>query len=423
MIKHTHGAAFTLLPKIGLPLACVFALAAFVLTACPTDAEPTEEEKAASELAENAVLAGKVSVSGTTVTLTSNVSLESVTVPAGVTLATDSYTLTVPANKKLTVAGTLTVADSSKLTLSGTLEVEPNGAVTVDGKAFVGGSSADFTVGSSAKISIGVSSSVTTYTVSGGIVTINTGKQGKLDETRKVVVSSGAELKVNGELDVSSVEETAFISGAGLVSIPSGGTLKVTYDKDKGQLASFIDDQVRIKLAAGAVVVVRQGGYAMAENISATITFTLDSPLNLGAPYAKADWHGYGSDGSAAGGKLEFSYVGSVSTVNGMAAQLVGEGAGKAALTAGDTSKTTLEESLSNWTMTPNEGLTTITKDYAHLFYGVWHLTADRRDQTGNEGAVFAIGIKGGVNGYTFSGDGYTTPAQVAAADTTATDD
>jgi uncharacterized repeat protein (TIGR02543 family) len=65
------------------------------------------------------------SVSDTTVTLTKSIEINDLTVPAGVTLATGSYTLTVATNKALTIAGDL---DTTGGTIAGAGTVSTTGA-------------------------------------------------------------------------------------------------------------------------------------------------------------------------------------------------------------------------------------------------------------------------------------------------------
>jgi hypothetical protein len=92
--------------------------------------EPSAAEKAATALAEKLGGADFATAEGATVTLKQSVTLsDEATVEAGVTLATDEYTLTVGTEKTLTVAGAVNVA--GVLSVKGTLDVDADGAIEV----------------------------------------------------------------------------------------------------------------------------------------------------------------------------------------------------------------------------------------------------------------------------------------------------
>jgi hypothetical protein len=101
-----------------LALALTFTL---VLAGCPLDTDPTPAEKAATALA--ATLGGDTyaTASGTTVTLKAAVTrTEALTVPAGVTLNTGTFTLTINDGVAFKVDGTVNVPTDGILTLGTT---------------------------------------------------------------------------------------------------------------------------------------------------------------------------------------------------------------------------------------------------------------------------------------------------------------
>ena len=102
-----------------------FVCAALIFTGCPQEAdndpEPTAAEKAAAEL--GAALGDAATVSGTTVTLTKDYTVDdaaTLAVPAGVTLV-------VPSGKTFKVTGALNVAEGAEVT------VESGGVFFLDG--------------------------------------------------------------------------------------------------------------------------------------------------------------------------------------------------------------------------------------------------------------------------------------------------
>ncbi|MDR1788265.1 MAG: hypothetical protein LBR16_07440 [Treponema sp.] len=126
-----------------------------------------------------------MSVSGTTVTLTDNLTLNAtVRVPAYITLVVPSgKTLTVAEDAPLTVTGTLTVAGAldgpgavevagsavlPSLPASGKVVVKTGGALTVEGTHVAGSSGALYTVGSCATLTLESSGGGTQYTAAGG---------------------------------------------------------------------------------------------------------------------------------------------------------------------------------------------------------------------------------------------------------------
>jgi hypothetical protein len=242
--------------------------ASLVFLGCD-DSSDDSTVKSQAELAAEALATelGKATANGTTVTLNAHVELEdNITVPSGVTLDTATSTLTVPANKTLTVAsgGKLNVptgAGKIDVKVGAKVIVQKNGTLTtVDaaGLALAGNVSSGGTLvvvdGSTVKLA-GSDTNLAVGTYVGGTESAN-----KVDTaTLATALGEGKSyIDENGAIALTDIVEIT----TGTVEVPYGVTLVVPAKDDQNNVITFtVDDGATLDVTGDVEVA---GAFTMA---------------------------------------------------------------------------------------------------------------------------------------------------------------